>query len=124
MAQISTSLQTKGPSFSAREIACGVQAGGDQDDDALLLQKLPRTPRIVAMSAHATLHMFAGWRSRVAVLTDEQTEQLWPALPQEKEVSLSVRDHAMVRVLALDGRAGYGEFYGSPDRDPRTQRSG
>ncbi|WP_433257836.1 Lrp/AsnC family transcriptional regulator [Streptosporangium sp. CA-135522] len=92
------------------EIACGVQTGGDQDGDALLLKKLPRTPRIVAMSAHATLHMFAGWRSRVAVLTDEQAERIRPALPYEMEISLSAQDHAMLRVLAQDGRAGYGEL--------------
>ncbi|MGW3353540.1 Lrp/AsnC family transcriptional regulator [Nonomuraea rubra] len=92
------------------EIACGVQAGGDQDGDELLLKKLPRTPRLVAMSAHATLHVFAGWRSRVAVLTDEQAERIRPALPYEKEVSLSAQDHTMARVLAQDGRAGYGEL--------------
>ncbi|GAA3413987.1 Lrp/AsnC family transcriptional regulator [Streptosporangium vulgare] len=97
------------------EIACGVQAGGDLDGDALLLKKLPRTPRIVAMSAHATLHMFAGWRSRVAVLTDEQAERIRPASPYEKPpeergVSLSAQDHAMLRVLTQDGRAGYGEL--------------
>ncbi|MFI0421004.1 Lrp/AsnC family transcriptional regulator [Spongiactinospora sp. 9N601] len=90
------------------EIACGVQAGGDQDGDALLLKKLPRTPRIVAMSAHATLHMFAGWRSRVAVLSHEQAERLRPAPPYEMESSLSGEDRALLRVLAQDGRAGYG----------------
>lgn len=92
------------------EIACGVQTGGDQDDDTLLLKKLPRTPRIVAMSAHATLHMFAGWRSRVAVLSDEQAERLRPARPYEMEISLSGEDRALLRVLAQDGRAGYGEL--------------
>ncbi|MCC5578721.1 Lrp/AsnC family transcriptional regulator [Microtetraspora sp. AC03309] len=92
------------------EIACGVQTGDDQDGDTLLLKKLPRTPRIVAMSAHATLHMFAGWRSRIAVLSEEQAERLRPARPDEREISLSGEDHALLRVLARDGRAGYGEL--------------
>jgi DNA-binding Lrp family transcriptional regulator len=97
------------------EIACGVQSGSSddgsgQDGDALLLKKLPRTPRIVTMSAHATLHMFAGWRSRVAVLSDEQIERLRPAPAQEMEISLGAEDHALLRVLARDGRAGFGEL--------------
>ncbi|MGW2150079.1 Lrp/AsnC family transcriptional regulator [Nonomuraea bangladeshensis] len=104
------------------EIACGVQAGDDQDGDALLLKKLPRTPRIVAMSAHATLHLFAGWRSRVAVLTDEQAERIRPALPYEKEVALSAQDHALVRVLAQDGRAGIGELAAASGWSPTTVR--
>ncbi|MEZ7125375.1 Lrp/AsnC family transcriptional regulator [Nonomuraea sp. AD125B] len=103
------------------EIACGVQAGDDQDGDALLLKKLPRTPRIVAMSAHATLHLFAGWRSRVAVLTDEQAERMRPALPDE-EVALSAQDHALVRVLAQDGRAGIGELAAASGWSPTTVR--
>ncbi|MEV4399898.1 Lrp/AsnC family transcriptional regulator [Nonomuraea sp. NPDC049607] len=103
------------------EIACGVQSA-DQDGDALLLKKLPRTPRIVTMSAHATLHLFAGWRSRVAVLTDEQVERIRPALPYEKEVSLSAQDHALVRVLAQDGRAGYGELAAATGWSPTTVR--
>ncbi|MFF5210136.1 Lrp/AsnC family transcriptional regulator [Streptosporangium sp. NPDC000396] len=92
------------------EIACGVQTGGDQDGEALLLKKLPRTPRLVAMSAHATLHMFAGWRSRVTVLSDEQAERLRPAPAYATEVLLSGQDHALLRVLAQDGRAGYAEL--------------
>ncbi|MFI7423208.1 Lrp/AsnC family transcriptional regulator [Nonomuraea sp. NPDC049684] len=104
------------------EIACGVQAGGDQDGDALLLKKLPRTPRIVAMSAHATLHMFAGWRSRVAVLTDEQAERIRHVQQHEKEVSLTAQDHAMLRVLAKDGRAGYGELAGASGWSHTTVR--
>lgn len=91
------------------EIACGVRAGAEEGD-ALLLKKLPRTPRIVAMSAHLTLHMYAGWRSRTAVLSAEQAERLRPAPPYELPISLSEEDHALLRVLAQDGRAGYAEL--------------
>ncbi|MGK5550864.1 Lrp/AsnC family transcriptional regulator [Actinomadura kijaniata] len=92
------------------EIACGLQSDGDQNGETLLLEKLPRTPRIVAMSAHATLHMFAGWRSRVTALSDEQAERLRPPAPHEAEISLNEQDHALLRVLARDGRAGYAEL--------------
>ncbi|MEV0390123.1 AsnC family transcriptional regulator [Nonomuraea sp. NPDC050643] len=90
------------------EIACGVQA--DEDGEAPLLRRLPRTPRVVSMSAHATLHLFAGWRSRVAALSDEQAARLSPARAREGEISVSPEDHAMLRVLAHDGRAGYAEL--------------
>jgi DNA-binding Lrp family transcriptional regulator len=92
------------------EIACGVQSVGDLDGDALLLKELPRTPRIVAMSAHATLHVFAGWRSRVAVLSAEQVDRLRSAPPAGKAVTLNGQDHALLRVLAQDGRAGHGDL--------------
>ncbi|MEW9551126.1 AsnC family transcriptional regulator [Nonomuraea sp. NPDC050783] len=46
--------------------------------EALLLRRLPRTPRVLSMSAHATLHLFAGWRSRVSALSPEQESQLCP----------------------------------------------
>ncbi|MFI6791005.1 Lrp/AsnC family transcriptional regulator [Nonomuraea sp. NPDC050383] len=92
------------------EIVCGVHAGGEEDGDALLLKKLPRTPRVVSMTAHATLHMYAGWRSRIAVLSEEQVARLSPAPPSTTEVSFSEQDLAMLRVLAQDGRAGYGDL--------------
>ncbi|NUW33533.1 Lrp/AsnC family transcriptional regulator [Nonomuraea sp. SMC257] len=97
------------------EIVCGVHAAGE-DGGELLLKKLPRTPRVVAMTAHAFLHMYAGWRSRVAVLSDDQAARLrFPPQPQDVPpspvaVSLGEQDRAVLRVLAQDGRAGYGEL--------------
>jgi DNA-binding Lrp family transcriptional regulator len=102
------------------EIVCGVQA--DEDGEDLLLKKLPRTPRIVAVSAHATLHMFAGWRSRSAVLSQEQVERLRPVPPYRSDISLSAQDHAMLRVLARDGRAGHGELAAAGDCSQTTVR--
>ncbi|GAA3180993.1 Lrp/AsnC family transcriptional regulator [Nonomuraea roseoviolacea] len=94
------------------EIVCGVHAAGE-DGGELLLKKLPRTPRVVAMTAHAFLHMYAGWRSRVAVLSDDQAARLRHLPPQDAvpaAVSLGEQDRAVLRVLAQDGRAGYGEL--------------
>ncbi|MEV0150968.1 MULTISPECIES: Lrp/AsnC family transcriptional regulator [unclassified Nonomuraea] len=99
------------------EIVCGVHAAAE-DGDELLLKKLPRTPRVVAMTAHATLHMYAGWRSRVAVLSEAQAARL-RHVPREPvpaasggptAVSLGEQDRAVLRVLAQDGRAGYGDL--------------
>ncbi|MEV0200124.1 Lrp/AsnC family transcriptional regulator [Nonomuraea sp. NPDC050691] len=109
------------------EIVCGVHAAGE-DGGELLLKKLPRTPRLVAMTAHATLHMYAGWRSRVAVLSADQAarlrfvphQALSPQEPRAAAVSrpesravavdLGEQDRAVLRVLAQDGRTGYGEL--------------
>ncbi|WP_432926801.1 Lrp/AsnC family transcriptional regulator [Microbispora sp. CA-135349] len=102
------------------EIACGVRAGGEGDD--LLLKKLPRTPRVVSMSAHATLHMFAGWRSRAPVLTDEQAACLRPDHTDECEIALSGEDRALLRVLARDGRAGFGELAAAAGCSQTTAR--
>ncbi|WP_433348747.1 Lrp/AsnC family transcriptional regulator [Microtetraspora malaysiensis] len=104
------------------EIACGVQADSDGDD--LLLRKLPRTPRIVSMSAHATLHMFAGWRSRIAVLSEEQVARLRPApaYEHEHEIDLSGEDRTLLRVLAQDGRAGFGELAAATGCSQTTAR--
>lgn len=89
------------------EIACGIT--GDESDD-VLLRKLPRTPRIVAMSAHETLHLYAGWRSRTSELTEAQTRHLALAEQSAGEVEVTPGDLAMVRVLAGDGRAGHAEL--------------
>ncbi|RGA00593.1 AsnC family transcriptional regulator [Microbispora triticiradicis] len=103
------------------EIACGVQAGEEGDD--LLLRRLPRTPRIASMSAHATLHMFAGWRSRTAALSEEQAARLRPdPLDDEHEITLSGEDHALLRVLARDGRAGLGELAAAAGCSQTTAR--
>ncbi|GIH48611.1 DNA-binding transcriptional regulator, Lrp family [Microbispora rosea] len=102
------------------EIACGVQSGGDGDD--LLLKKLPRTPRVVSMSAHATLHMFAGWRSRAAVLSDEQAARLRPDRVDEYEITLGGEDRALLPVLARDGRAGFGELAAAAGCSQTTAR--
>lgn len=105
------------------EIACGVQS--DEDGDTLLLKKLPRTPRIVAMSAHATLHMFAGWRSRAAVLSQDQIDRLRQAAPPDTDpgdVQPSPQDRALLRVLARDGRAGYDELAAAAGCSQTTAR--
>src|SRR6185312_5775717 len=42
------------------EIGCNVDSPVAADRDSLLLQKLPRTPRLVSVSAHCVIHNFAG----------------------------------------------------------------
>ena len=40
------------------EITCAVRAENEADSEALLLAKLPRTPRVEGVTAHSVLHTF------------------------------------------------------------------
>jgi DNA-binding Lrp family transcriptional regulator len=97
------------------EINCVTQVQGTEERDALLLQKLPRTPRVVGVSAHCLLHLFFGGASEhpavANALTPAQVEALTPALPaRDDPVTLSTEDRLLIDALARDGRAGYGEL--------------
>ena len=63
------------------EICCLAQAAAPGQDEALLLEKLPRTPRVVQVSAHAMLHVFFGQDlspvSRTGPLTPPRSVR-WP----------------------------------------------
>ena len=54
------------------EIACFVRAPQREDADGLILGRLPRTPRVVSMTAYRILHRFAGgpagWAGRSSAL--------------------------------------------------------
>ncbi len=97
------------------EICCLAQAAAPGQDEALLLEKLPRTPRVVQVSAHAMLHVFFGQDlspvSRTGPLTPAEIRALAPAdAPADRvaEVTepfpLGAGDRRMLDVLATDGR--------------------
>jgi DNA-binding Lrp family transcriptional regulator len=100
------------------EIVCLIRAPHRADGAALLLRKLPRTPRVVDITAHQILHTFfggpSGWEGRTRALTDEQVARLRPRLPPPpaRGVRVEMRDgdRALFAVLASDGRAGYPEL--------------
>ncbi|MER7027924.1 MULTISPECIES: Lrp/AsnC family transcriptional regulator [Streptomyces] len=100
------------------EIVCVTRARSTQERDALLLRKLPRTPRVVSVTAHCLLHVFfggpTGWNGRGEVLTSDQVEQLRSFLPDpvvsETPLVLDERDERLMATLAVDGRVGYPEL--------------
>ncbi|TYC66449.1 Lrp/AsnC family transcriptional regulator [Streptomyces sp. CB01881] len=100
------------------EIVCLTRAPHRSDGAALLLQKLPRTPRVVDISAHYILHTFfggpTGWHGRTRALSDEQARLLQPRLaeppPRGLRVPMREGDGALLAALASDGRAGYAEL--------------
>ncbi|WP_163511828.1 Lrp/AsnC family transcriptional regulator [Fodinicola acaciae] len=97
------------------EINCIVHAPDDDARDALLLQKLPRTPRIVSMTAHCLIHTFYGgpqtWNGSPDALTPEQVLALVPPPVHEAEhVTLDADDRLLLAELQKDGRMSYREL--------------
>ncbi|MCX5404518.1 Lrp/AsnC family transcriptional regulator [Streptomyces sp. NBC_00335] len=97
------------------EIHCMTRARTRQDRDALLLEKLPRTRRVTAVSAHTILRKFFGgpdaWVG-LDVLRPDQTAALErPAVePGPQRYALDEAELALLAVLGRDGRAGYPEL--------------
>jgi DNA-binding Lrp family transcriptional regulator len=97
------------------EITCGIQARTPEERDALLLQKLSRTGRVVSVTAHLMLHRFfggpTGWGGRRA-LSAEQIERMRFGVPDviDEPVTLGDADHALLHALSKDGRAGHVEL--------------
>jgi DNA-binding Lrp family transcriptional regulator len=97
------------------EINCVTQVRGTEERDALLLQKLPRTPRVVGVSAHCLLHLFFGGASEhpmvADTLTAAQIEALTPDLPERDDAGpLTDDDRLLLQALGRDGRASYAEL--------------
>ncbi|MGW2425823.1 Lrp/AsnC family transcriptional regulator [Streptomyces sp. NPDC001709] len=97
------------------EISCTTQTPTPEERDALLLQKLPRTHRVVSVTAHSMLHVFAkpiGWAA-LNSLSPEQAERLRPPTPapaDDEPPILTESDEALLDVLSRDGRATYAEL--------------
>lgn len=86
------------------------------DSDALLLQKLPHTPRVVQVTAHTLLHVFFGQDlspyTRGGPLDAGQAAALRPAVvPAGGEpVPLDAGDRRLLDALARDGRTPAAEL--------------
>jgi DNA-binding Lrp family transcriptional regulator len=96
------------------EIACNVRLPAAADRDALLLSKLPRTPRLVSVSAHCMIHLFAGGAvgpDRLdPVLSAAQQAALAPPAGSGRPAELVDSDQPLIAALSRDGRRGYAEL--------------
>ena len=111
------------------EISCVTRSRSKADTDALLLDKLHRTPRIVGISAHALIHMFYGgnesFLAKAGVLRDDQIAALtppWRTDPPGEVPELGAGDRALMAVLSRDGRAGLPELAGATGWSETTVR--
>lgn len=93
------------------EIVCFTRTQGQQQRG--LLGKLPRTPRVVAVTAHCLLRTFyggaTGWTPRADALTQEELSRLPPPTRPNTTtpVTITPEDEPLLAELARDGRASY-----------------
>jgi hypothetical protein len=89
------------------EIFCLSHSAGGEQDDALLLQKLPQTPRVVQVTAHALLHVFFGQDLSPVTRTGPLTAGQIAALVPRGRAAAGRRGVPSGRDLGA-GRAGAG----------------
>lgn len=119
-------------SSGGTEISCSVRTRGPGPEESPLLQKLPRTPQVVDVSAHCSLHVFFGQdlspinkrgpltAAQVTALTSPDAPARAPdAAPP---VTLDDSDRQLLDLLARDGRAAPGELATATGLSPSTVR--
>ncbi|MEU9110612.1 Lrp/AsnC family transcriptional regulator [Streptomyces sp. NPDC048483] len=110
------------------EIGAVCRAASSEHSDALLLQKLPRTPSVVGVTAHCVLHEFFGGPqglvSKSGALSEEQTARLSPPPPDPAAVpvELSDADRRLFDALGRDGRTPPAELAAATGWSPTTVR--
>jgi DNA-binding Lrp family transcriptional regulator len=97
------------------EIDCVIQGHDHHEPGTLLLQKLPRTPRVLDVSAHSLLHVYMGGPDEnmdiLDSLTEEQAAALRPVIhPVDDVIRLDDADKQMLCLLEADGRASFAEI--------------
>jgi DNA-binding Lrp family transcriptional regulator len=90
------------------ELVCVTRAPTPADE--LLLKSLPRTARILDVTAHCLMHTFCGRAggviTKLDVLSPQQVAQLRPPAPDlAHPVELDDVDHRILTLLSTDGRA-------------------
>ncbi|WP_308401596.1 Lrp/AsnC family transcriptional regulator [Streptomyces roseoverticillatus] len=112
------------------ELYCAVTTHSPHERDALLLDKLPRTPRLVGVSAHCLLRLFTEITSTwyaTGIPFRQPGAGVGGAPPPRRDVAelahplgLDDTDHAIVAVLAKDGRAELPELAAAAGCSPST----
>jgi DNA-binding Lrp family transcriptional regulator len=98
--------------------------GDSREDRAALLAKLPRSDRILAVTAHSLLHMFTGGPQGISslhVLPESLVEPLRHPV-RGGHVSLSDLDFALLKALGEDGRTPYADLAASTGWSESTVR--
>jgi DNA-binding Lrp family transcriptional regulator len=93
------------------EVLCTLRGDGREGRESLLA-KLPRSERIVAVTAHSLLHMFTGGPMGLGflrVLPDDLVEPLRQPV-HAGHVELGELDFALFDALGVDGRASHAEL--------------
>ncbi|MEU3030271.1 Lrp/AsnC family transcriptional regulator [Streptomyces incarnatus] len=109
------------------EITCVVRTESEADSEALLLAKLPHTPRVEGVTAHSVLHAFYGGPDNLVGklgLDAAAVERLRPPPVPHRPgpVRLDDGDRRLLALLATDGRAGYEQLAAATGWSPTTVR--
>jgi DNA-binding Lrp family transcriptional regulator len=94
------------------EILFGVRARTPAEREALLLDQLPRTGRVLRTTVYSVLHHFrtegeADWTGFPDQLDREQRRHLWVDVADRPSMRTTAADQPIVDALAVDGRATY-----------------
>ncbi|TQS45079.1 Lrp/AsnC family transcriptional regulator [Cryptosporangium phraense] len=97
------------------EIGCVVRVPAAVDRETLLLQKLPRTPRVTSVSAYCVVHQFVGGAVGPDLHDDALTAEQIAALSRARGAGrtaarLTAADAPLLEALARDGRLSYAEL--------------
>ncbi len=107
------------------EIVCFIRAPQREEADGLLLGQLPRTPRVVSMTAYRLLRRFAGgpagWPGRSSALPESSVLSLRRP-PAEVAYRPEPEDPALLAALAHDGRADMSTLAAAAGRSESTTR--
>ncbi len=107
------------------EIVCFIRAPLREQADGLLLGQLPKTPRVVSMTAYRLLRRFAGgpagWSGRSSALSPSEAAALLPpSTPTTYRPEPG--DPALLTALAHDGRADMSTLSAASGRSESTVR--
>jgi DNA-binding Lrp family transcriptional regulator len=93
------------------EVLCSLRGDPREGTDSLLA-RLPRSSRIVAVTAYSRLHMFTGGPHGLKFLDVLPASQLWPLRRPTSggHVEFGDLDDALFGALAADGRAPYADL--------------
>ncbi|MFJ9854098.1 Lrp/AsnC family transcriptional regulator [Streptomyces sp. NPDC101150] len=105
-------------------------SSGADGGHSLVLDDIPRTSGITAVSSHYLLYTYLGgptaWRGRATALTDRQQRQLRPSERADADRipidgrRVTATDHDLLRALERDGRAGQAELAAATGWSPAT----
>ncbi|HEY3686727.1 MAG TPA: Lrp/AsnC family transcriptional regulator [Streptosporangiaceae bacterium] len=110
------------------EISCNTQTRSDADRDSLLLEKLPRTRRVLGVTAHAVLRGYVwpnNWgalRRLAAPRAARLRPETDPVPPDAAPVPLADGDRTLLDALARDGRATHDDLAAATGWSPSTVR--
>lgn len=98
------------------EVLCTVRGAAAERD--AVVARLPRSGRIVAVTAHQLLHVYvaaSGGLGFLRALSQDQVEPLRPPVPEQKlrrgdAPELGEMDLALVRELGVDGRRSHADL--------------